>query len=137
MTDRVPPATVLVAAGVIRREGRLLITRRLEGTHLSGLWEFPGGKVEPGESPAEGLRRELLEELGVLASVGHQMMVIEHRYPEKTVRLHFHACEIAGEPEARLGQEMAWVHPRDLPRYQFPDADRELVMRLALTPPAP
>jgi 8-oxo-dGTP diphosphatase len=131
MTDPTTGPVLLVVAAVIRREGRLLITRRLEGTHLSGLWEFPGGKVEAGESPVESLRRELLEELGVAAAVGRQMLVVEHGYPERTVRLHFHACQITGEPEARLGQEMAWVSPRDLPRYQFPAADRELIMRLA------
>ena len=101
------PARVLVVlAAVIERGDRLLVTRRLTGTHLSGLWEFPGGKCEAGESHEACLARELLEELGVRATVGRELLITEHAYPERTVRLHFRTCEIDGEPSPLLGQEM-------------------------------
>ena len=78
-------------AAVIERDGRFLVTRRLEGTHLAGLWEFPGGKCEPGETHEACLARELMEELGVVATIGDEILVTEHAYPERTVRLHFRA----------------------------------------------
>src|SRR5689334_20140614 len=100
---------VIVAAAVIERDGRFLVSRRLKGTHLAGLWEFPGGKCDPDESHADCLRRELAEELGVAAVVHEEIVATEHAYPERTVRLHFHRCEISGEPRPVLGQELRWV----------------------------
>lgn len=127
------PAPVIVLAAVIERNGRFLVTRRLERTHLAGYWEFPGGKCEPGESHDACLRRELAEELGVDAVVGAEVMTTEHTYPDRTVRLHFRRCEIAGEPEPRLGQQMRWVERAELATLAFPDADRELIQWLAQT----
>ena len=118
---------VIVLAAVIERDGRLLVTRRLEGTHLSGYWEFPGGKCEPGEAHESCLARELLEELNVECEVGEEMLVTEHAYPARTVRLHFRWCHINGEPTAVLGQEMRWISHAELAELQFPDADRELI----------
>jgi 8-oxo-dGTP diphosphatase len=120
-----------VVAAIVRRGDRYLITRRLEGTHLAGLWEFPGGKVSPAEDPGEALRREMREELGVEISVGELMETITWAYPEKTVRLLFFRCEVRGEPRPQERQEMLWVEAAELSRYRFPDADRTLVERLA------
>lgn len=121
------PETLIVLAAVIEHDGRFLVTRRLEDTHLSGYWEFPGGKCEPGESHDACLRREILEELGVEAIVGAEIVATEHAYPERTVRLHFRRCEIDGEPRPLLGQEMRWITRAEMRALQFPDADRELI----------
>ena len=121
---------IVVLAAVIERDGRFLVTRRLADTHLSGLWEFPGGKCEPGESHDECLRRELLEELGVSAHVNEELLVTEHAYSERTVRLHFRRCEIAGEPKPVLGQEMCWVSRSELKTLEYPEADRALIALL-------
>jgi mutator protein MutT len=129
--------TVVVLAGVIERNGHFLITRRPEGTHLSGYWEFPGGKCEPGESHQACLARELKEELGVVATIGDEMLVTEHAYSERTVRLHFVRCGFAGEPRAMAGQEMRWVARSDLRALTFPEADRELIDVLAVEPTSP
>jgi 8-oxo-dGTP diphosphatase len=96
-----------VLAAVIEREGRVLVTRRLEGSHLSGYWEFPGGKCDPDETHEACLARELREELGVEARIGPELLVTEHAYPEKTVRLHFRRCEIDREPRPLFKQPSA------------------------------
>lgn len=119
--------SIVVLAGVIERDGRLLVTRRLEGTHLSGYWEFPGGKCQPGEAHESCLQREILEELDVAAEVGGEILVTEHEYPSRTVRLHFRWCRIQGDPRAMLGQEMRWITRDELGGLQFPEADRELI----------
>jgi len=122
---------VHVVAAVVERDGRYLITRRLEGTHLAGLWEFPGGKILPGEKPEDALRRELREELGVDAALGELIETVDWTYPEKTVRLLFFRCALAGEPAPLEGQEMHWVAAADLPSYNFPEADATLIARLS------
>jgi len=119
-----------VVAAVIERDGKLLITRRPEGSHLSGLWEFPGGKPQPGETFEQALRREIDEELGAEVSVGERIETIEWQYPDKRVRLVFFRCDVRGEPRPLEGQEMAWVTPADLARYEFPPADAPLIQRL-------
>src|SRR3954453_1513497 len=92
---------ILVVAAIIRRDGRILITRRFDHVHLPGLWEFPGGKVERGESLEAALRREIREELGIDVAVGRKYFTIEHQYPSKVVDLHFFDCTIEhGEPAA-------------------------------------
>jgi mutator protein MutT len=131
--DRAP---IIVLAAVVEREGQFLITRRLDHGHLAGLWEFPGGKCEAGETHEACLARELMEELGVRAAIGDEIVVTEHAYPDRTVRLHFRRCTIDGEPESRLGQEIRWVDRDALRTFDFPAADRELIARLA-TSPAP
>jgi mutator protein MutT len=121
---------IVVLAGVIERDGRVLITRRLDHTHLAGLWEFPGGKCESGESHPECLARELREELAVDARVGEEILATVHAYPERTVRLHFHRCEIDAEPTPVLGQQIRWVRLADLEATEFPAADRALIEKL-------
>ena len=124
-----PPIVVLAA--VIERDGRVLMSRRLEGTHLAGRWEFPGGKCEPGESHEGCLARELEEELGVTrATVGEEISAFEHAYPDRVVRLHFRRCTIEDEPRGVLGQTLRWVTRAELSTLDLPDADRDLVKRL-------
>lgn len=127
MTTPARDPVILVVAAVVERDGRFLVTQRHGRQHLSGLWEFPGGKIEPGESAEAGLQRELVEELGVASTVGAEILATTHAYPERTVRLHFHWCEIHGEPRALLGQQMRWVAREDLDSSEFPAADAELI----------
>jgi 8-oxo-dGTP diphosphatase len=122
---------IVVVAAVIERDGRVLVSRRLEGTHLAGRWEFPGGKCEPGESHEACLVRELEEELGVTRStVGEEIGTAEHAYPERVVRLHFRRCTLDEEPRGVLGQSLRWVTRAELGTLDLPDADRDLVKRL-------
>ncbi len=120
-----------VVAAVIERGGRILIARRPRASHLAGLWEFPGGKPKPGETPQEALRREITEELGAAVTVGELLETVEWAYPDKRVRLSFYRCAIEGEPRPLEGQEIAWVMPAELDRYQFPPADASLIGRLS------
>jgi 8-oxo-dGTP diphosphatase len=120
--------TVLVAAAVIVERGRVLITQRKSGTHLEGAWEFPGGKVAPGEDPRDGLRRELREEIGIDAEVGEILDVTFHRYEEarKTVLLlFFEAARVPASPEPRALDvaAFAWAGPDELDPARFPPAD--------------
>lgn len=124
------PAPVVVTAAVIEREGRFLITRRLEGTHLAGTWEFPGGKCEAGESPAECLAREIREELNATVRVGGEILRTRYVYPDRVVELRFFRCDLDGEPAPMLGQEIRWVNRADLGVLEFPPADRELIVLL-------
>jgi 8-oxo-dGTP diphosphatase len=118
---------VVVAAAVIERDGRLLITRRPKGTHLEGVWEFPGGKCDHGETLIDCLARELREELDVASRVGAELFATTHEYPDRSVELHFLACELLDEPRPMLGQEMQWVRRADLVTLEFPPADAELI----------
>ena len=122
---------IVVTAAVIERDGAFLLTRRVEGTHLEGHWEFPGGKCEPGETLEQCLARELREELGVEASIGHEVFSTRHVYAGRTVQLHFFASEVHGIPIAMLGQQMRWVPRAELTTLPFPDADAALVERLS------
>jgi len=122
--------TIVVTAAVIERDDRILVTRRLEGTHLEGYWEFPGGKCESGESLEACLRRELREELAVEAIIGGELLSTIHAYPERKVELHFFSATIAGDPVAQIGQQMQWVRREDLATLALPPADDELVALL-------
>ena len=122
---------VEVVAAVVEQDGSYLITRRLEGTHLAGLWEFPGGKILPGEKPENALKRELMEELGVGATVGERIETVDWSYPERSVRLLFFRCVLEGEPKPLEGQAMRWATPAELGTYRFPDADAALIERLS------
>ncbi len=122
---------VLVAAGVIQEAGRVLVSKRLAGTHLAGLWEFPGGKVEDGEAPEAALVRELREELGIEVRVDSVMDVVFHAYPEKSVLLIFYRCtRLAGEPRDLEVAGHRWVPLADLRDEEFPPADVRLLARL-------
>lgn len=123
--------TVIVTAAIIERDGTYLVTRRPTGVHLEGLWEFPGGKCDEGESLETCLTREIREELGSDALVGAEVFTTTHTYPERRVELHFFACSLRGEPHGVLGQEMRWVSGSDLRLLNFPPADAELIALLA------
>ena len=128
---------ITVAAAIIRRGDDILLTRRKPDAHLPNLWEFPGGKAEPGESLKDALQRELREELGILADVGDEYYSTVHHYPAKSVALHFFNCTIIqGEPRAIDVAEFRWVQSVNLHSYEFPDADLELVERLARPHPS-
>lgn len=117
-----------VAAALIAREGRYLITQRKAGVHLGGLWEFPGGKRESNESLEDCLRRELREELGIEIAQPVLFRVIHHEYPEKAVALHFFRCSIASGLLRPLGcADLRWVLPEELAQMPLPPADQPLV----------
>ena len=124
-----------VAAGLVFRDGRLLITQRKAGSHLAGLWEFPGGKRHEGESWEDCLRRELREELAIEVSVGRLFDEVTHAYPAKTVRLRFFVCTLpTGEPQPLDCAALAWVTAPELAGYTFPPADVKLLARLPDAP---
>jgi len=119
-------APIIVSAAVIIRAGRVLLSQRKSGSHLAGAWEFPGGKVEPGEDPRAALERELDEELGVAARVGRPMEVTFFAYPEKSVLLLFFETDLAtGSPEPRAVDVAAvkWASLDELRDEDFPPAD--------------
>lgn len=118
---------IIVTAAVIRRGDAFLVTRRQAGVHLEGYWEFPGGKCDAGESLEDCLAREIREELDVEVRVGTELLSCAHDYPERVVELHFFACEMAGKPSAKLGQEMRWVPQGELHLLPFPPADDALI----------
>jgi mutator protein MutT len=120
-------AHIVVTAAVIERDGAYLVTKRQAGVHLAGLWEFPGGKCEPHETLAGCLTREIHEELACGVEVGGEIFSTSHDYPERTVQLHFFACELRGEPSPALGQELRWVPRDELRSLDFPPADHELI----------
>ena len=120
-----------MAALIQDEKGRYLITQRREGSHLAGLWEFPGGKRESGESLEEALRRELTEELSARFAVGERVETVRWEYPERTIVIHFYRCRLeSGTIEPQEDQAMAWVAPERLSDFDFPPADRDLIARL-------
>ena len=121
---------LVVVAAVIERDDYFLVTRRQDGVHLAGFWEFPGGKVADGESHSSALRREIQEELDVDVVVRDRLLETSHEYPERIVELFFYRCDLLGTPRPLIGQEMAWVGRRELPSLNFPPADDELIRRL-------
>ena len=124
------PPRVVVTAAVIEKDDAFLVTRRLAGTHLEGYWEFPGGKCHPGESHAECLTRELVEELGARSRIGVEIFSVAHAYPDRVVELHFFQCDLLDQPRPLIGQQMRWVTRAGLNELTFPPADAELLRRL-------
>lgn len=121
-----------VAAGLIVRDGKILIARRPDDTHLGGLWEFPGGKRQPGESLKTCLKREVLEELGLTVAVHDQLFAAEHQDACCHVRLRFYRCTIlAGEPRPLGCASYRWITPAEIDTYPFPPADLPLVRQIA------
>jgi mutator protein MutT len=124
---------IVVVAAVIEHDNRFLITRRQDGVHLAGHWEFPGGKVGAGESHAAALRREILEELDTDVVVNDLVFETAHAYPDRTVTLFFYRCDLLGTPKPILGQEMDWIARSELSSLLFPPADDELIRMLMET----
>ena len=120
-----------VSAALIFRAGKLLIAQRHAKSHLGGLWEFPGGKGEAGETFEQCLVREIREELGVEISVGKLFDEISHDYPEKSVHLKFYICQIlSGEPQPLDCAAVKWIEKSALAAHEFPAADEQLLEKL-------
>ncbi len=120
-----------VSAALIFLKGKLLIAQRRAGSHLGGLWEFPGGKREPDETSEQCLVRELREELGIEVLVGGLFEEISHAYAEKTVHLKFFACKlISGKPQALGCAAFKWIEKPELADFEFPAADSRLLEKL-------
>jgi 8-oxo-dGTP diphosphatase len=123
----------VAAAAILDAEGRVLITRRADHLHQGGLWEFPGGKLEPGETPEQALARELKEELDILPRIHEPLIRIHHTYDEREVRLDFfRVTAFDGEPRGMQGQPLQWQDPRLLCAEDFPAADRPVITALQL-----
>ena len=127
------PREITVVAAVIRdSEGRVLLTQRPQGRHMGGLWEFPGGKVNAGESPPDALVRECREELGIDVEIENPLTFAMHEETGLRILLLFYRARIAsGEPRGHEGQAVLWVPVEELPSYPTPPADAELVRQLA------
>jgi 8-oxo-dGTP diphosphatase len=128
------PAPIHVVAGVIRHpenSSRLFFTRRQKGQHLQNLWEFPGGKVESGESRFQALQRELKEETGIQVHSAIPFQSLVHHYEDKTIFLDvWEVKRFSGRAHGREGQEAAWVNLDELYLYKFPDADLPILKLL-------
>ena len=129
-----PDNAVHVVAGILSdSQGRILLAERVAGTHLAGAWEFPGGKIEPGESAESALRRELHEELGVDIGAVDPLISIPWRYPQKSIVLHaFRVRDFRGEPHGREQQALRWIAPDEALELPMPPPDRPIVTALRL-----
>ena len=117
-----------MTAGLIRQEGKLLITKRPAGSHLAGFWEFPGGKQEEGETLEACLQREVREELGIEIIPDGCLLSIDHEYQQHIVSLHFFRCHLmSGNPQPLECEELRWVCPRELDLYRFPPPDKSII----------
>jgi len=117
-----------VAAGLIQRRGKILITKRPVGSHLAGYWEFPGGKKEERETLPECLEREIREELGVDVRVERFLCRVEHEYERKSISLHLYKCSAPDEEPVPIGCEsLAWVEPKELGNFLMPPADEKFI----------
>ncbi len=136
MLNTAPEAVVAlhIALAVVRdAEGRVLLARRPDDAHQGGLWEFPGGKVEAGESVTEALARELQEEVGIRPTVATPLIRICHRYPERTVLLDcWEVTAFEGQPQGLEGQPVLWESAQALDRYPFPAANRAIITAVQL-----
>ena len=125
---------IRVVAAIIQQGGRLLICQRRRDDSFPLKWEFPGGKIKPGETPVQALARELSEELGVNSTVQKEIYSTRHRYAEHAdaIELTFFAAELHGTKPSNLAFErFEWAEPSRLPEYDFLPADRELIQQLA------
>ncbi len=122
-----------VVAGIIIENGKLLVCQRTRHQTMPLKWEFPGGKIEEGEQPRDALRRELEEELGILAKIGNEIARIQHEYPNggKVELRFFEIREYQNEIENRIFKDIQWADPKDLPKFDFLEADLTLVNDLA------
>jgi 8-oxo-dGTP diphosphatase len=138
MLQVVPESQTMVVAAVMERDGRILACRRRAHDQHPLKWEFPGGKVEAGETPAGALARELEEELGIGALIGAEIARYAYRYPGKKpiLLIFFAVAGMDGEPQNRIFSEIRWEEPARLPALDFLEGDVDFVRRLAATWPA-
>lgn len=123
--------TIIVTAAIIRKENKILIAQRKSGAHLELQWEFPGGKLEAGESPEECLQREIKEELALDINIGRIFEVVSHQYTDRHILLLCYECFIrGGQIEAVDCNDYKWVIPADMDYYQFAAADLPVVDRI-------
>ena len=119
-----------VVTGLIRSQGKVLLGRRPQGS-LAGVWEFPGGKIEPGESPEVALARELREELGIEAQIGQLRMATTHSYGETSILILFYDVLFwKGQPKSVHHTDLKWVHPEELRNEELPEANRRVLSQL-------
>ena len=124
--------TVIVVAGLVIEQGKILVTQRKEGSHQGLLWEFPGGKVEEGEEPRRALQREFREELGIEVEVGKIFEAVYHTYPEYPILLLVHHCRIEhGTPKVLGCHDLRWVDPSNIEALAMPPADDVIRKHLA------
>ena len=130
MTDKSKPH-INVTAGLIYKDGDILIAKRPPGYHLEGLWEFPGGKQEPDETLEGCLEREIKEELDIEVSADRLFVTVRHEYEKKIVSLHVFECtHLKGVPRGTEGQEIKWIKPSALIKHEFPPPDQEVIALL-------
>lgn len=120
-----------VVAGFLKKDGKILVGQRPENNSLPGQWEFPGGKIEPGETPEQALVRELQEELGITADVGDLKLACTHSYGEVGILiLFFEILFWKGEPKAQHHMMLEWIHPEELKHRNIPEANRKILDRI-------
>jgi A/G-specific adenine glycosylase len=125
-----PPRAKTQKAAIVE-DGAYLLGKRREDSMLGGLWEFPGGKVEPGETHQEALRRELKEELAIDVAVGEHIVSVDHAYSHFSITLHLYACtHLSGDPHPHVHSEVKWVPRKDFDQYAFPAADLKFFDKL-------
>ncbi len=131
LASTAPPFQVIGVGLVFDRSGRVLIDQRLEQGLLGGMWEFPGGKQEPGEAIADTIARELREELAIEVAVEEELIRMDHTYSHKRLRFVVHLCRhLAGEPQPLASQQVRWVEPGDLGAFPFPAANARIIAAL-------
>ena len=130
----VPPPHKIIGVGVIwNNQQQILIARRLPGGAMGGLWEFPGGKLEPGETVEECIKREIWEELGIVVEVGKHLITIKHDYSHLRVTLTVHHCQhLLGVPQPIECEEIKWVTLDEIDHYTFPQANRQIITALRM-----
>ncbi len=125
------PTWIPVVTAMIRKGPHVLVGKRPEGHTLAGQWEFPGGKIEIGETPEQALARELNEELGIEAEIGPLKMAFTHSYPEVGILLVFYEILFwKGEPKSVHHDELKWVLPEELKKLDIPEANKRLLPRI-------
>jgi mutator protein MutT len=132
--DDEEPQRVEIAVAVVEDDGRFLIGRRAEGGPLAGYWEFPGGKIHPGETPEQAAVRECLEETGLLVRAVRRYLEVAHDYAHAPLRLHFFGCSVV-QQERPLDERFRWARADELARYAFPPGNAQLLELLAGSQP--
>ncbi len=130
-TNSLLPHKIIGVAVIWNEQQQILIDRRRQEGSMGGLWEFPGGKIEPGETIKECIQREISEELGIVIAVGEHLITIDHTYSHLRVTLTVHQCRhLTGVPQALECDEIRWVNLADLEKFAFPQANVQIIAAL-------